>query len=188
VKNPISGNAVLDTHTAESINLDADQSSISCNINTETLLVKQRRKVNMEMSLRNAFRINLVNQLQLLSTHILRLIESIRVKSLVGHNMVLQQRLQVLLPVFREKESIDLRAKFPEGPVGGSEECSARVVGLGDFFEETSLHKRELERTELSREELDDFEDFGRWEEKGVDAVDYTVGSELDMLVGLCGS
>jgi hypothetical protein len=102
--------------------------------------------------------------------------------------MVLQQRLQVLLPVFREKESIDLRAKFFEGPVGGSEECSARVVGLGDGFAETSLHKRELERTELTREELDDFEGFRRWEEEGVYAVDYAVGSELDMLVGLCGS
>jgi hypothetical protein len=45
-----------------------------------------------------------------------------------------------------------------------------------------------LERTELTREELDDFEGFGRWEEEGVDAVDYAVGSELDMLVGLCGS
>jgi hypothetical protein len=45
-----------------------------------------------------------------------------------------------------------------------------------------------LERTELTREELDDFEGFRRWEEEGVYAVDYAVGSELDMLVGLCGS
>ena len=53
---------------------------------------------------------------------------------------------------------------------------------FGDGFEETGLGKAELEGAEFPREEFDDFECGWRWEEEGVDAVDYAVAAELLLL------
>lgn len=55
--------------------------------------------------------------------------------------------------------------------------------GFGDGFEETGFFEAEIQGTEFTGEELDDFEAGGRGKENGVDAVNYAVGAELGELV-----
>ena len=45
------------------------------------------------------------------------LVKSVRVKGLVGDNMIQQECLEVLLAVLAEQESVDSRAKFLESEI-----------------------------------------------------------------------
>jgi hypothetical protein len=58
---------------------------------------------------------------------------------------------------------------------------------VGDSVEETGLLEAELKGAEFGGEELDDLERWWRWEEDGIDAVDYAVGSELLLLASHLG-
>lgn len=94
------------------------------------------------------------------------------------HDMVCQQGLEVFLTIGREEKAVDAGTELLEGEVGGGEEGAAGV-GAVEFVEEPGLGKAELEGGEFGGQEGEDFEDVGRWEEDGVDAVDYAVAAEL---------
>ena len=97
--------------------------------------------------------------------------------------MVFEQGFEVFLAVFGEEEGINSGTKLLECKVGGREEGSAGVIGLGDFFEKSSFYEGELEGGKFAGKEFDDFKSGRGWEEEGVDTVDYAVGSEL---LGVC--
>lgn len=59
---------------------------------------------------------------------IIGLVVCVRVQSVVGDDMVLEESLKVFLAVATEQEAVDSRAKLLEGKVGGSEEGSSHVV------------------------------------------------------------
>lgn len=80
----ILGNTILDRNTVEAVDLDGDEPSPAGDVNAKALLFKESRKIDVEMSLWNSFRTELI-----LSSAILSSIEGIRVKSLVGNDVVL---------------------------------------------------------------------------------------------------
>ncbi len=75
----------------------------------------------------------------------LRFIESIGVKSLVSHDMVLEECLEVLLAVLGKEEPVDAGTEFLECEVGGREEGSTFVGRSLDGFEETGFLEAELQ-------------------------------------------
>lgn len=98
---------------------------------------------------------------------------------MIGDNVVFEESFEVLLAIFGEEEGVDLRAEFLECEVGGCEECSSYMwSGLQDF-KETSLLESELKGGEFAGEELNDRCRWWRWEEEGIDTVNYTITSEL---------
>ena len=97
--------------------------------------------------------------------------------------MVLQKSFEVLLSILAKEEAVDPRAKLLKGEVRGSEKSPSNVVGgVVDGFKKTGLRKAELEGAKLAGEELDDFGGFWWWNEKAVNAVDDTIGTELELL------
>ncbi len=60
---------------------------------------------------------------------VVSLVVGIRIESLVGHNMILQQGLQVLLSVTAEQEAVDSWAKLLEGEIGRRKYGATDVVG-----------------------------------------------------------
>ena len=75
----ISSNAVLHGDRSEAVDLDRDESSVTCHINTERLLTQQCWKIYVEIALRNA----------LCSTF--GLVERVRVKRIVRNDMILEK-------------------------------------------------------------------------------------------------
>lgn len=103
----------------------------------------------------------------------------------LADNMVGQQRLEVLLPIWAEEESVDPGAELLESEVAGREK-SAAGMGAVELFQETGLLEAELEGGEFGGEQLDYGEDVGWGEDDGVDAVDYAVCAELSGVLVLC--
>lgn len=92
--------------------------------------------------------------------------------------MVEDQSLEVLATVLAEQESVDLGAELLECKVGRSEQSTAGVIGAVVSVKETSLAKSQLEGGELGRQEVNDLEGSRRRNEKAVDSVDDSVGTE----------
>ena len=107
-------------------------------------------------------------------------VDGVRVKSGLGNNVVLQQSLQVLLAKVAEEEGVDPWAKLEESKVGWSKEGATWVVSGVELLEKASLGKTELKSRELGWEKVDDLDDVWWWNEKGVNAVDNSVGTELN--------
>ncbi len=83
-----------------------------------------------------------------------RLVVSIRVKCLIGDDVVLQKSLEVFLAKFAEEEAVDLRTQLPEGEVGGGEDCSTKMGrSVCDSGQKTGLCEAEFKGAELAREE-----------------------------------
>ena len=123
----------------------------------------------MEVSLGNTSSLNAI-----------RLIESIGVQRLIGDDVVLQQRLEILLAVRAEQERIDPGPEFQEGEIRGREEGAADVIrSVVQARYETGFGETELEGAEFAGEKADDVDDFRRWDQDAVDAVDDAVSSEL---------
>lgn len=127
----------------------------------------------MVMSLGNVLRDNIV------ASGSLCLVKSVRVEGLVGDDVILDESFEILLAVVAEQEGVDLGPELAEGDIGWSKEGTASVVGLGDCVCESSLDKSELERAELGGEELEDLQ--CRWgrQEKRINGMDDTIGTEL---------
>ena len=171
-------NPILHRNAVEAVDLDGDEAGPARDVDAQALLLQQRREINVEAALRYVgLRIELItNQAIRL---LLGLVEGIRIQRLVCHNVVLQQRFEVLLAVGGEEESVDLRAQLAEGPVRGREERAAGVRAVGDGFCKAGFREAEFQGGECAGEERDDGCGGWGWEEEGVDAVDYAVGAEL---------
>ena len=74
----------------------------------------------MENTLRNALRVDALTAL--------RLIEGVRVESLVGNNVVLEQCLQIFLTVLAEEEAIDSWTKLLESEVVRCKQCATKMI------------------------------------------------------------
>lgn len=166
---------ILHRNAREAVDLNRDEAAPACYVDRQALVLQQGWEINVEAALGDI----LVVEFRARLGRLVRVVESIRVERLIGHDVVFQQRREVLLAVFREQEGVDLGAELFEGPVGRREEGAARVGGVFDDFEEIGLLKSEEEGRELAGKERDDL--GGGWwgEEDGVDAVDHTIGSEL---------
>lgn len=158
--NTIFRNAILDGYAAKPINLHSDQPGESANINTQTLVLKQSWQINMEVSLRKVFLVDLAHDVGFSA---LGFIKGIGVEGLVSNYMVLEKSFEVFLAVRAEEESVDFGAEALEGGIGGSEEGAAfvgrRFYGCG----ETGFKKGKLQSTEFAREKLNNLEGRGWW-------------------------
>ena len=92
--------------------------------------------------------------------------------------MVEDQSLEVLSAVLAEEESVDLRTKLLEGKVGRGEQGTAGMVGAVVGVKKASLAESQLESRELRGKEVNDLEGSRGRNEKAVDTVDDTVGTE----------
>jgi hypothetical protein len=161
------GDAVLDRNATKAIDLDADEATISSNVNAEAAILEHGREVNVEVALRHA----------LLSLAVGAVVR-VRVESVVRGQVVLEKSLKVLLTVLAEEESVDPRAELLESKVRGCEESTSLVVGGVDHVEQPCLAEAKLKSRELARKQINDGGDV-RWrQDDGVDAVDDTVGTQ----------
>lgn len=167
--------AVLHDNVRVAIDTDVDEAAIADDINTEAPIIQQGREIHMERPPAAGVRGRLLAVVR------------VRVQRLVGDDMVLHQRLEVLAAVLAEQKGVDARPELAEGEVAGREERAARVVRLGDVVGQAGLRERELERGELAGEERDDGEGRGGREEDVVDAVDDAVGAELVAVLAVGG-
>lgn len=190
VDDTILGNTITDGHASETVNLDLNEAAVTSDVNAETAVFKESRQVNVEKTLRGSTSGATVLAVVLaLATLVVLaagvfgllvlLVVGITVKGLVGHDVVLQECLEVLLSVLAEKESIDPRAEFLECKVGRSKESTTGVVGVVQRFEETGLDESELKGGELAGKEIDNLESLRRWDDDVVNTVDDTVGTKL---------
>ena len=92
--------------------------------------------------------------------------------------MILQQRLQVLQPELREQELVDPRSELTEGPVRWREQGAAGMISRVELIEQISLNECQLQRAELSWEEIDHSNSTKWWEERRVDPMDHTIRAE----------
>ena len=143
-------NTILDRDTAKSVDFDADEATVPSDVDAKAAVLEHGREVDVEVALRHTL-------LALAVGAIVR----IRVESVVGHKVVLQKSLEVLLTVLAEEESVDPRSKLLESEVRGCKESTALVVGGVDHVEQTCLAEAELKSRELTREEVDDGGDVG---------------------------
>ncbi len=60
---------------------------------------------------------------------VVSLVVGIRVESMVGDNVILQQGLQIFLSVTTEQEAIDSWAELLEGKIGRRKHSTTNVVG-----------------------------------------------------------
>lgn len=107
-------------------------------------------------------------------------IERIRIKRLINNHMILQQRLQILLPIPTKQERINPRAQLLKREIARRKQRPALVFVLGavQLVENPGFREGELERAEFAGEERDDGCDGRRGDEDGVDPVDHAVGAE----------
>ncbi len=172
----ILGDTILDSDSSKPVDLDGDQSTISGNVNAETLALEECWQIDMVKTLRDSTSIHRLCQLIFSA---LLLIECVGVKCLIRDNVVLEKCLQVFLAIFGEEEGVDLRTKLLKCPVGWGKQSSSLMWCFLDSFKETGLRQAKLKCRELAREELDDLECGGRWKQDGVDSVDDSVCAEL---------
>ena len=158
---------ILDGNATEPVDLDADETTVASDVDAETAVLEQSRKIDVEVALGNTFLGLAVSA-----------VVGVRVEGVVRDKVVLEQSLQVLLAVLAEEEGIDARAKLLESEVGGSEESATLVVGGVDQIEETSLAETKLKGGELARKEINDGGNARRWQDERVNAVNDTVGTE----------
>ena len=108
------------------------------------------------------------------------LIVCVRVQGVVGHNVVLENSLEVFLTVSAEEEAIDSGSKLPERKVGWSKDGTSNVIGcIVQGLQESGLGKSEFQRTELARKQINDFDSLWRRDQDAVNAVNDTIASEL---------
>jgi len=109
LNDPIRGDAIFNYDGGETIDLDADETTVASNINAERAVFEQCRQIDLvpgsvmrsiRMKLNDAYMEVALGDTSLFS--IISLVVGIGVESLVGDNMVLQQGLQILLPVTAE--------------------------------------------------------------------------------------
>ena len=82
-----------------------------------------------------------------------RLVISIRVECLVGHDMILEEGLEILLTILTEQERINLWAELLESEIARGEKCSTEMGrSIVDRLQKASLDQSKLESAELSRE------------------------------------
>lgn len=111
---------------------------------------------------------------------VLAVIESIRVQSLIGDDVVLEKSLEILFAVGAEQEGIDPGTEALESKVRGSKERSTDVVaGIVQRGKEAGLVESEFESAELARQQAENLSSLGRWHDDGVDAMNDTVGTKL---------
>jgi len=95
------------------------------------------------------------------------------------HDVVLQQRLEVLAAVLAEEEGVDPRAELLKRKVGGREEGTTVVGGAVEFREEAGLTEAEQEGGEILGSEVEDSESGWGWDNEGREAVNDAVGAKL---------
>jgi len=136
LNDPIRGDAIFNYDGGETIDLDADETTVASNINAERAVLEQCRQIDLvpgsvmrsiRMRLNDAYMEVALGDTSLFS--IISLVVGIGVESLIGDNMVLQQGLQILLSVTAEQEAIDSWAKLLEGEIRRRKHGATNVVG-----------------------------------------------------------
>lgn len=105
----------------------------------------------------------------------------VRKQSAVGHNMILEQSLEILLAQPAEEEAIDLGAQFGEGVVCGCKQSPSRLRGVRPKeINQTCLHQSQIQGAEQRRYNIDGVH-CREWQEKDViESMDDPVCGELD--------
>lgn len=192
----VSRDGVLDGDALVPVNADPDEAVPPRDVDRQALIIKQRREVDVEMSvLAAAGPITLLvliaggrrEDVLLLALHP---VVRVRVQRLVRDDVVLEQRAQEPEALLRvEEEGVGGGAEAREGRVRGGEEGEARavqvvLVRLVVVRDQARLLGRELERRESAGEEGDETAGRGWGDEDAVDAVGDAVFGELG--VGVC--
>jgi len=184
---PIRGDAIFDYDGGETINLNANEPTVAPNINAERAVFEQCRQINlipesvtrsvrkrlnyayMEIAFRNTGLFSVVS-----------LVVGIRVESLVGHNVILQQGLQILLSVTAEQEAVDSWTKLLEGEIRRCKHGATNVVGsIVHRRNQVGLGQRKFEGAELAGKETDNVNNLGGRHQNAVDSVYDAVGPKL---------
>ncbi len=178
VDNPILRDAIRNRNAVKGIGINPkrDEATPSRDIDAQTLIPEQRRQIDMEFYPVVFCVIRIFDALLVV---VLGPPESIRVQRLIGNDVILEERGQVLFAIFTKQEGVDLGAEFPECRVRGRKEDTAGMWTFCDHLVQTGLHEGELEGGELAGEKLDDCGGGRGWEEDRVDAVDDAVCAEL---------
>lgn len=97
-----------------------------------------------------------------------------------GDEMVLQQRLEILLTRGAEQECIDFSRQFCECLVCGCKESTANLGGRRiECVDQTRLDERQVQCAENRRDKLNNSFGGEGGNEEFVDSVDYAVGGVL---------
>lgn len=90
--------------------------------------------------------------------------------------VILQQRLEILLARRAEQECIHFNRQFCERLVCGRKESTADLgVGCVELFDQTRLDEGQVQSAEEGRDEFDGGFGGKSWDEEFVDCVDYAV-------------
>jgi len=114
VNNTILGDDVLEGDGVEGVDLDGDKAAEAADVDGQSTVLKKSREVDME-----------VTGLLVVNLGGVSLVVGIGVEGVAGHDVVLEESLQVLGATLREQESVDVRAKLLECPVVRCENCAA---------------------------------------------------------------
>lgn len=171
---PVAGEGILERHALVAVDLQGRVGPVAGDVDSQRAVGQEGGQIEMGEAL----------DAEGLDLAVLGVVH-VGVESAVGHDVVLQQGAEVLVPAGREEEGVDLQAELLEGGVGGGEDGAA-VVGVragqdsGGFVGgQAGGEDAQGKGAELRGDDLE--ERAGVWwgEEDGVDAVNYAVGAGL---------
>lgn len=121
VQDGVLGNSILDHDSTVAVDLHADEWSESRDVDWQAAIIEQGRQIDVHVFTR---------RIDLDVVCIVTFIEGVAIKCLVGHDVVLEQSLEVLEARLREEESVGTGPELLEGEVVGREDSAADMWRL----------------------------------------------------------
>lgn len=172
LNNSVSSNDILHRYPDEGVDADKPQSTVSLDIDADRLPIQERRQINVHGT--RATRVRL-------GAMVLGTVIGVRVKRLVGDDVILQYGGKRLGATLREEVSIKAKPEALKGEVRGREERATRrrLGHLDEGLVQARVAQGQREGAEARRNGLQQAAGARRRHQHAVDGVHDTVGGEV---------